>query len=593
MEITERQRAEEELRRAFALLDQHVHNTPLGVIEWEQAGAGQPPRVRGWSGRARAIFGWAEEDVIGRSAVEFGLVYLGDARRAADAARDLAEGRCPHNSISLRCVTKDGQIRHCQWYNSALRADDGGALTILSLVEDVTERVTALDDVHRLAHHDTLTGRPNRVMLQDRLQQALSRARRQVRRVAVMMLDLDHFKNVNDSLGHTVGDGLLQEVALRLGQRVRASDTLARVGGDEFILIQPDLADPDDAAVVAQKLFGAFAEPFIVQDNRLDIAASIGITVFPDDADEPDLLLRNADIALYRAKRGGRGQYRRYSEDMDLELRATRSLEAGLRQALERDTLDVFYQPVFALDDGSFQAVEALLRWPHPGGGYVLPGSFIPVAEMSGVIVPLGEWVLRRACRQAHSWMEAGWRLRVAVNLSAVQLRQPHFATLVERILADSSLAASALELEVTESVFLDPSKAAITKTLHEVAEIGVHLAIDDFGTGYSSLAYLKHFPFDRIKIDRSFVHDIGAPGNADAIVKAIIALGRSLGKSVTAEGVETKHQLAFLRQNRCDEAQGYLLARPHAVSEVERAFHLELAAERDLTSSVDRPDRP
>ena len=299
---------------------------------------------------------------------------------------------------------------------------------ILSLVEDVTERVAALQDVYRLAHHDTLTGLPNRVMLQDRLGQALSRARRHGRRVAVMMLDLDHFKNVNDALGHTIGDGLLQEVAIRLGGRVRASDTLARVGGDEFVLIQPDLVDRSGAAVIAQKLIDALTEPFFVQGNRLDIGASIGITVFPDDATEPDLLLRNADIALYRAKRGGRGQYRCYSPDMDVELKATRSLEAGLRQALERGTLELFYQPLFALGDGGFQGVEALIRWPHPGGGYVLPASFIPVAETSGTIVPLGEWTLREACRQARAWMEAGWHLRVAVNLSAVQLRQPDFA---------------------------------------------------------------------------------------------------------------------------------------------------------------------
>jgi diguanylate cyclase (GGDEF)-like protein len=577
-EIAERERAEGELRRAFALLDQHVNNTPLGVIEWEQNGtAGEPPRVHRWSGRAQAIFGWGESEVLARSAEEFGLIYVGDAQRATDAWRDLAKGRCPYNSVSLRCHTKEREVRHCQWYNSALHPKDSSKVTILSLVEDVTERVAALEDVYRLAHHDTLTGLPNRVTLQDRLGQALSRARRHGNRVAVMMLDLDHFKNVNDALGHSIGDGLLQAVATRLGGRMRASDTLARVGGDEFVVIQPDLIDRSGAAVIAQKLIDAFTEPFFVQRNRLDIGASIGITVFPDDTTDLDLLLRNADIALYRAKRGGRGRYRCYSPDMDVELKATRSLEAGLRQAIEHGTLELFYQPLFALGSACFQGVEALIRWPHPGGGYVLPASFIPVAETSGLIVPLGEWTLRQACHQAQAWMQAGWHLRVAVNLSAVQLRQPDFATLIERVLDDSHLVASALELEITESVFLDPSKVAITRTLHEVAEMGVHLAIDDFGTGYSSLAYLKHFPFDRIKIDKSFVRDIGAAGNADAIVKAIIALGRSLGKSITAEGVETERQLAFLRNNTCDEVQGYLLARPTSVSEIERAFRPQL----------------
>ena len=312
--IAERERAEGELRRAFALLEQHVNNTPLGVIEWEQDdAAGEPPRVHRWGGRTEAILGWTEGEVVGRSAEDLRLVHVGDAQRAADARRDLAEGRCPYNSLSLRCHTKDRQVRHCHWYNSALRLRDSGKMTILSLVEDVSDRVAALEDVYRLAHHDTLTGLPNRVMLHDRLSQALMWGRRHGQRVAVMMLDLDHFKNVNDALGHTVGDGLLQEVAGRLGGRVRGSDTLARVGGDEFVLIQPDLAERGGAEVIAQKLIDALAEPFFVQGNRLDIGASIGLTVFPDDATEPDLLLRNADIALYRAKRGGRGQYRCYS----------------------------------------------------------------------------------------------------------------------------------------------------------------------------------------------------------------------------------------------------------------------------------------
>jgi diguanylate cyclase (GGDEF)-like protein/PAS domain S-box-containing protein len=576
--IAERERAEGRLRRTFALLDQHVNNTPLGVIEWEQDdAAGEPPRVHRWSGRAQSIFGWTEDEVVGRSAEELGLIHVGDAQRAADAGGDLAEGRYPYHSLSLRCHTKDRRVRHCQWYNSALRPEASGKLTILSLVEDVSDRVAALEDVYRLAHHDTLTGLPNRVRLHDRLGQALMWGRRHGHRVAVMMLDLDHFKDVNDALGHTIGDGLLQEVAARLGGRMRGSDTLARIGGDEFVLIQPDLIDRSGAEVIAQKLIDALTEPFFVLGNRLDIGASIGITVFPDDATEPDLLLRNADIALYRAKRGGRAQYRCYSPDMDMELKATRSLEAGLRHALEHDTLELFYQPLFALDDRCLHGVEALIRWPHPGGGYVLPARFIPVAELSGIIVPLGEWILRQACRQAQVWIDAGWHLRLAVNLSAVQLRQADFAAVMERILDESHLVASTLELEITENVFLDPSMVAITKTLHEVAEMGVQLAIDDFGTGYSSLAYLKHFPFDRIKIDRSFVHDIGAGGNADAIVKAIIALGRSLGKSVTAEGVETESQLAFLRRNRCDEVQGYLLAGPRPVGEIEQTLRHQL----------------
>jgi diguanylate cyclase (GGDEF)-like protein/PAS domain S-box-containing protein len=574
-EIGERERAEAELRGAFALLDRHVNNTPLAVIEWEQDhAAGEPPRVFRWSGRAQTIFGWTDRDVLARSADEFGFIYEGDAQRVADAWLDLAEGRRPHNSVGLRCYTKERQVRHCQWYNSALRLKDSGKVTILSLVEDITERVAAEEEVHRLAHHDTLTGLPNRVLLHDRLNQALAGARRHHHSVAVMMVDLDHFKNVNDSLGHRIGDALLQQVAGRIRGRLRETDTVARVGGDEFVLIQTELTDPGDASVMAQTVLELLTRPFVVQGSQLYIDTSIGITLFPQDGADSDLLLRNADLALYRAKREGRGQYRFYSRDMDQELRATLSIESGLRHAIDHGGLELFYQPTFALADGSMQSVEALIRWPNPGGGHLLPASFIPIAEISGLIVPLGEWVLRTACGQAKAWKASGLNLRFAVNVSAVQLRQPDFAALVERILADSGLVASALELEVTESVFLDPSKVVITKALNEVAELGVTLAIDDFGTGYSSLGYLKRFPFSRIKIDGSFVRDIDSEDDSKAIVKAMIALGHSLGKSVTAEGVETQTQLAFLRANTCDEVQGYLLARPRAVGEIEQALY-------------------
>jgi diguanylate cyclase (GGDEF)-like protein len=412
-------------------------------------------------------------------------------------------------------------------------------------------------------------------MLQDRLRQALAGAQRHGEEVAVMMVDLDHFKNVNDALGHPVGDRLLQEVARRLRAVLRESDTLARVGGDEFVLVQDGIREQMAPAIMAKKLLRVLARPIEVDGHRLHVGASIGITRFPQDATDPDALLRNADMALYRAKHEGRGQYRFYSPDMNSALSATRSIENGLRVAIEQGALELLYQPTFALDDGRLAGVEALIRWPHPKGGKVLPGDFIPVAEMSGLIVPLGEWVLREACRQAQVWSLEGRPLRIAVNLSAVQLREVNFAALVERVLAESGLAPTALELEVTESVFLDPSKIAITKTLREVVGLGVHLAIDDFGTGYSSLSYLKHFPFDRIKIDASFVRDIGAGVETEAIVKAIIALAHSLGKAVTAEGVETQYQLDFLHGNACDEVQGFLLAPPYPAAEIGRIFEM------------------
>ena len=485
-EVSERERAEAELRRAFARLDQHVNNTPLAVIEWEQDhAAGEPPRVRRWTGRAPSIFGWTQSEVLGQSAEALGLIHAGDAVRLTGAGQNLSERPHPYNGL-IRCYTRERRALYYHWYSSALHPEGNGKITVLSLVEDVTDQLATLDHVYRLAHHDTLTGLPNRVLLHDRLNQALTGARRCGHGVGVMMLDLDRFKNINDTLGHAIGDELLRSVAARLGARLRGSDTLARLGGDEFIVIQPDATDRASVASVAQKLLDTFAEPFLVRDNRIDIGVSIGIAICPDDATEPDELLRNADIALYRAKREGRGQYRCYSAEMDMELRATHGLETGLRQALEHGTLELFYQPTFSVESGRIQGVEALTRWPHPEGGYVAPASFIPVAETSGLIVPLGEWALDQACRQARTWNAMGRRIRVAVNVSPVQLRQPGFADVVGRALDRCNLVASMLELEVTESVFLDPSMAAITKTLHAVAEMGVRLAIDDFGTGFS-----------------------------------------------------------------------------------------------------------
>jgi len=430
--------------------------------------------------------------------------------------------------------------------------------------------VAAVEEVHRLAHYDPLTGLPNRALLHDRLDQALDGARAN-QSVTVLMMGLDRFKNINDSLGHRIGDTLLQGVAGRIGGQLHESDTLARVGGDEFVLIRTESTSPSHASIMAQTILELLTRPFVVQDHQLRIDASIGITLFPRDGASTDRLLRNADLALYSAKRDGRGQYRFYSRDMDLELKASLSVESGLRRAIDHGNLELLYQPTFALADGSMRSVEALVRWPRSGGRYLPAARFIPVAEASGLIVPLGEWTLRTACRQAKAWIAAGLD-RFAVNVSAGQLRQPDFASVVERILADCGLVASALELEVTESV-LDPSMVVTTKALNEVAELGVTLAIDDFGTGRSSLGYLQQFPFNRIKIDSSFVRDIDAEGDSKAIVNAIIALGHGLGKAVTADGVETETQLSFLQASTCDEVQGHLLARPKAVDEIEQAF--------------------
>lgn len=573
-EVAEREHAESELRKAFAMLEHHVNNTPLAVIEWEQGtGIDQAVQVRRWSGRAQAIFGWEAKETLGRAVDELNLVYEGDEGRAADAFAELTKGGRPSNSVSLRCNTKERNVRHCHWYSSALR-DANDKIVILSLIEDITERILAIEDIYRLAHHDTLTGLPNRLMLYSRLDQALASARRHSRGVALMMIDLDCFKSINDSLGHVAGDELLRQVAGRLRDGLRESDTLARVGGDEFVLLAEHVASARDASTLAQKIVDTVGAPFTdIHGSRLSVTASVGTTLFPQDAGDAALLLHHADVALYRAKHEGRGRYRLYEPEMDAERQATRSLESGLRRAIEENTLELFYQPIFSLADGRIQGVEALLRWPQAGGGHVMPARFIPIAETSGLIVPLGEWVLREACRQAQVWRKAGHSLRMAVNLSAIHLREPEFTLMIKRVLTEQDLQSDCLELEITETVFLDPSKTVIRETLHQVTEMGVRLAIDDFGTGYSSLGYLKDFPFDRIKVDASFVQDIGIEPGTEMIVRTIIALGRSLGKSITAEGVETDGQLSFLRDNRCDEAQGYLLARPYAAPLLEEVL--------------------
>jgi diguanylate cyclase (GGDEF)-like protein/PAS domain S-box-containing protein len=555
-----------------------MDNTPLGVIELALEPDGQAPdRVRSWSGQAEAIFGWQSNEAVGRSLDELALFHEGDAEKAALIRHDLAIAGRRHATATLRCHDRDRGTRHCCFYASIVRASDGAPPTMLLLVEDVTERMATLENIHRLAHHDTLTGLPNRLLFQDRLEQALEVARRQGQCVALMLLDLDHFKDVNDSLGHPAGDQLLREAAERLAGGIRATDTWARLGGDEFALVQTGVRGSEDAEVMVQRVLGALGPPFTVEGQRVHVSASLGVTLFPDDGGTPERLMRNADMALYRAKAAGRRSAAFYRPDMDQELKASRSLQAGLRLALEDGGLGLVYQPVFDVRDRRVVAVEALVRWQHPSGGKVPPATFIPIAEASGLIQPLGAWTLRQACRQAAAWRGAG--LKVAVNVSVAQLRDPGLLPTLREAIAAAGIAPSALELEVTESVFLDPSKDLIVSALHEIAALGVTLAIDDFGAGYSSLAYLKHFPFDTVKIDGSFVRNIGRDRESTAIVAAVIALGHTLGKQVTAEWIEEEAQLAFLAEHGCDLAQGHLLGRPQPAETIDRLLARDAAA--------------
>jgi diguanylate cyclase (GGDEF)-like protein len=427
---------------------------------------------------------------------------------------------------------------------------------------EIVERRLADQRVVHMAHHDALTGLPNRTLLIDRVQQAIARANRRGGKLGLLFLDLDRFKNVNDSLGHAMGDQLLQAVSARLTACLREGDTAARLGGDEFIISLPDVADGAEAARVAARILAELAKPFTVSGHQLPAEASIGIALYPDDGDNAQTLMRNADTAMYHAKESGRANHQFFSTQMTERVSRRLSTETSLRRALERGEFALHYQPLVELASGRIDGAEALVRWPQPDRRLVSPIEFIPVAEETGLIVPLGEWVLREACTQAQAWQARRPGLRIAVNLSGRQFRQKDLVGMIEQVLRETGLAPTLLELELTEGILMHHAEDTV-HTLARLDEMGVRLAIDDFGTGYSSLSYLKRFPIHTLKIDRSFVQDISTDPDDAAIVTAIVAMARGLNLSVTAEGVETKQQAVFLRSLSCDLAQGYHFGRP------------------------------
>jgi diguanylate cyclase (GGDEF)-like protein len=402
-------------------------------------------------------------------------------------------------------------------------------------------------------------------------------AQRDDKLVAVMALDLDRFKIINDTFGHPVGDRLLQAVAERLASHVREGDTVARMGGDEFTFVLTDLGDSHQAGDIAQKiLLSLAADPFMLEDKEIFMSASMGISVYPVDGGDTTSLIKNADAALYHAKSEGRNNFQYYAREMNASAMQRLTLESALRRALEREEFLLYYQPQIDLASGRIIGLEALLRWQHPERGLVSPGEFIPMLEETGLIVPVGEWVLHAACRQGRAWQQAGLQpIRIAVNLSALQFRQPDLVGMIERILAETGLDPSSheLELELTESLLMKNVEETAA-TLHRLHEMGVKLSIDDFGTGYSSLSYLKRFPLTSLKIDQSFVRDLSSNPDDAAIVSAIIALGHGLKLNVIAEGVETTEQLAYLREMKCDEMQGFLFSRPVPASEITQLLH-------------------
>jgi diguanylate cyclase (GGDEF)-like protein len=430
---------------------------------------------------------------------------------------------------------------------------------------DITARKRAEARIAFMAHHDALTSLPNRVLLRLRMEEMIADLRRSGTSFAVICIDLDNFKWVNDTLGHSVGDILLQEVAARLGRELPDGVIVARLGGDEFAILQSHVEKPEEVSDLLARLLAVFGEPFALDGHTVTVGTSIGVALAPGDGSDPDRLLKNADMALYRAKAEGKAAFRFFESDMDARVQARRRLETDMRTALQTGTFEVHYQPLVGLETGEVRALEALMRWPHPERGMIPPSEFIPVAEETGLIAQLGLFVLRRACADAALWPDG---VKVAVNLSPMQFKNGTLLQSVRDALGDAGLAPTRLELEITETLLLDKSEL-VTATLHALRALGVHISMDDFGTGYSSLSYLRSFPFDKIKIDRSFVHDIGTNTDSQAIVRAIVSLGDSLGIKITAEGVETESDLAYLKAEGCTEGQGFLFSKALPQSEI------------------------
>ena len=474
--------------------------------------------------------------------------------------------------------SREKRYRHKKGYyvwvnltNSLVRDEAGEPRYYSTVVEDISRRKQVEGELLHMANHDVLTSLPNRSLLLDRISQAIAYANRSGEQVAVLLIDLDRFKNINDSLGHDVGDKMITAIARKLIAQVRDVDTVARLGGDEFVILLTDIAHEDAVATLAQQVLEALVQPLTIQGHELYPAGSIGISLYPKDGADSQTLLKNADTAMYRAKDAGRNNFQFYARAMNARALDRLKLEGALRNALLRNEFVLHYQPQMDIASGSIVGVEALLRWQPPGEEMIYPADFIPIAEETGLIVAIGEWVLRTACLQQKAWSRGGLcaPLRVAVNLSARQFKQQDIVKSVSRALEESGCDAQMLELEITESIVMDNPEVAAA-TLQKLSDMGVHLSIDDFGTGYSSLAYLKRFPIHSLKIDRSFVRDITTDADDAAIAKAVIALAHSMKLRVIAEGVETIEQLDFLRGQRCDQMQGYYLSRPLPAQQLE-----------------------
>ena len=559
-DITKRKQAEQALRTSEKRYRLLFERNMAAVFHTTLEG-----RVLECNHAAARIFGFDSlEEVL---ALPVTSLYHTASDREAFLRKLQSEKSLTNHEMKFRRKNGDSV---CVMVNASLVDDDSG---IASIVEgtfiDITERKVAEERVQFLAYYDALTGLPNRALLQDRLSKALASARRRKEKVAILFLDLDRFKDINDSLGHSLGDLLLQNVAERLKRCAREQDTVARLGGDEFLIVLTNVKEIADASVAAERFMHAMTAEFVVQGHSLSINCSVGISMFPEHGTDSEILIKNADAAMYRAKESGRNNFRFFTEDMNAQGVKRLTLENGLRLALEKRELFLVYQPQVDIVSGKIIGLEALLRWQHPTLGLVPPDKFIRIAENCGLIVPIGEWVLRTACSQARKWQDEGIpAVSVAVNVSAVQFRQEGFCELIRRVLHETGLAPQYLELELTEGLLL--ANADVTfSVLQELTDMGLTLAIDDFGNGYSNFTYLRQFRVSKLKIDRSFIRDVAVNPDDAAITTAIISMAKSLNLKVIAEGVEDEAQMSFLRAHQCDEIQGYYFSKPLAVDKV------------------------
>jgi len=514
---------------------------------------------------AEKMTGWSWQEAAGRPMAEVFRILDATSRETTPNPMEMAVGQnrtvhLPSNCILIR---RDGFEIPIEDSVSPIHDREGQAAGAVIVFRDVSvARAMALQLTHS-AHHDFLTGLPNRMLLNDRVGQAIASAPRHMKKIAVLFLDLDGFKHINDSLGHPIGNKLLQSIAKRLVNCGRFSDTVSRQGGDEFVVLLSEVEQSEDAAIMARRMLQAVAEAHSIDQHELHVTTSIGVSVYPDDGLDAETLIKNADTAMYQAKENGRHNYQFFKPAMNVRAVERQFIEESLRRALERQEFALHYQPKIDLRTGEITGAEALIRWTHPIRGPVSPVEFIPVAENCGLILPIGNWVLREACKQARTWVDAGLSLAtMAVNISAMEFRDDNFLESVFAILRETGLDPRSLELELTESVLMERAESAAS-VLQTLRARGVQVAVDDFGTGYSSLSYLRKFPIDALKIDQSFVRQITTAPDDTTIVTAVISMGRSLKLRVVAEGVETQEELVFLQAHQCDEAQGYYFSRP------------------------------